>query len=101
MPSLEDFREKLNADTDAAMTDYILLVDASSLDYSKVDGVDVHDECKEVNVVFEYKLMDGAHVIYKSAAKAADEKFLTCHGKTQTQARLLKPHLTRVGRHIF
>lgn len=69
MPSLEDFREKLKTDTDAAMTEYAILIDAESLDYTGKGTKSVtFDEFKEVEVAFEYRSMSGKNIIYMSAA---------------------------------
>jgi len=54
MPSLEDFRSKLNSNADTAFREYILLIDCKSLDYEGPSGQEVHAEFKRVTVVFEY-----------------------------------------------
>jgi hypothetical protein len=54
MPSLEDFRDKLNTDADTAFREYVLLIDCASLDYSGPQGQEVQAEFKRVGVVFEY-----------------------------------------------
>ncbi len=73
MPSLADFREKLKDDTDAAMTQYSILIDAPSLDYTGVGTENVaFDEFKQVKVVFEYKLETGKHIISMRAASNGD-----------------------------
>ena len=46
MPSLEDFLDKLETDADAAFSDYILLIDCTSLDYSGPKGQEVQAEFK-------------------------------------------------------
>jgi hypothetical protein len=54
MPSLEDFLDKLETDADVAFSDYILLIDCTSLDYSGPKGQEVQAEFKRVSVLFEY-----------------------------------------------
>jgi hypothetical protein len=54
MPSLKDFRDKLESNAEAAFSDYVLLIDCVSLDYSGPQGQEVQAEFKRVNVIFEY-----------------------------------------------
>jgi hypothetical protein len=73
MPSLEDFREKMNRNADEAMKEYVLLVDCVSLDYAPaLGGPPIQDEFKIVPVIFEFSAEGTKSFITMRGRKASD-----------------------------